>query len=1371
MSNNNVMKFDENFIDKYRGKQPPWGFGALSYIVYKRTYSQFNQTEEWWQTLQRVVEGAQEIGADLTKSEMEKLYDYMFNLKCSVGGRVLWQMGTDTVRRFGANSLLNCFAGETKVLTRQGWKEIQSLAGQTVELVTSNGKWVSAPIRCFGKQKLYKITFQDSYSSQIPDKTIYATADHDWIVLDENKQVRCKTKDLIPGETYVPTITGRNSSRVLSPQGVQHGLVFGDGCLRPSGCQVDLIGNTYEYCSKYFSLNRCNEINNGKDFMQMRYDALPNFYKSLPDINENKKYLMGFLAGWIAADGNVHKSSGAVRLFNRDKSVLYAAMDYAAACGIRTSDPNLERDYSPYDEEEDSELWSISFYRCDFPEWMLIREDHLSNFKNNNIRNYKNKAKVISVEETDREDFVYCATVDDTHSFVIDGNILTGNCWYVNIDTIESFLFLFENLMLGGGVGFSVKREHVHEFPKVKPNIKIKHERTADADFIVPDSREGWRELIRKALESFFITGKSFTYSTIIVRGAGEKIKTFGGVSSGPLSLIEGIEDICKVLSARENKKIRSIDALDICNILGKIVVSGNVRRCLPAYSRVIEKESGYKAISDIKIGDRVSTINGWKKVSNVFYQGKQKCVRVVHQDGYLDCTPNHRVAVLIDQHGKFEWKNAEDLKSGDRLIFLRNISEGKKTELPDFYYDYSPHSTTCQKIIIPELDEPMAWLMGLIAADGYVYANREKNGFNAYVGVTVGIDEMNIAEKCKTQLERFGVNVYIKKVKGENAIKIIATSKQLAYYLDENIKKPNQSISIPRFIVESCPSIRVAYVSGVLDGDGSVRNRPTIICSSVYLDFVKDIQNLLYSCGIESRFRYKNDIEYKESYKSRPAEWQHIHDIGFITKRSLIQFLEQDELIKSIEIKSRSQNANGFPTEWFSSLKKGASKDCKQINIDTYERLYLDGNKNDILPVEVIKIEDIEEEFETYDIEVEDEHSFICEGVLVHNSAELAIGDIDDVLFLKAKRWDLHKLPSWRSNSNNSVYCDEIDDLLPHFWDGFKGNGECYGLINIKNAKRFGRAGQLKKDPTVEGFNPCAEEQLAPFECCNLSELFLNNIESEEELFECASLLYKVQKAICNLNYLHEETEKIVHKNMRIGIGVTGVYQSFDKLKWLSPTYDRLVKYDEEWSKKKGYPVSIRLTTVKPSGTLSNLSGSSPGGHPAFGEYIVRNVRFATNDPLVGICKDCGYNVEYEIRLDGTINHDVSVVSFPCRFVGENVITEKEVSVEDQMNMIKNLQTIWSDSSVSCTIYFEKDEVERIKNWLKENYKENIKSISFGLKTDAGFVQQMPLIEITKEEYDKLNDKIKDIDDIFSKIITGELESQECSTGACPVK
>ena len=153
------------------------------------------------------------------------------------------------------------------------------------------------------------------------------------------------------------------------------------------------------------------------------------------------------------------------------------------------------------------------------------------------------------------------------------------NCWFVQMNQPEKFCFLFENLMLGGGVGFSVRREDIHELPKVKEEVVIQHLNTKDATFIVPDSREGWVNLLRKVLRSYFQSGKSFTYSTILVRGYGEAIKGFGGVASGPTILIEGIENICKVFENRAGKKLRSVDVLDICNIIGSIVVSGNVRR------------------------------------------------------------------------------------------------------------------------------------------------------------------------------------------------------------------------------------------------------------------------------------------------------------------------------------------------------------------------------------------------------------------------------------------------------------------------------------------------------------------------------------------------------------------------------------------------------------------------------------------------------------------------------------------------------------------------------------------------------------------------------------------------------------------------
>jgi len=114
-----------------------------------------------------------------------------------------------------------------------------------------------------------------------------------------------------------------------------------------------------------------------------------------------------------------------------------------------------------------------------------------------------------------------------------------------------------------------------------------------------------------------------------------------------------------------------------------------------------------------------------------------------------------------------------------------------------------------------------------------------------------------------------------------------------------------------------------------------------------------------------------------------------------------------------------------------------------------------------------------------------------------------------------------------------------------------------------------------------------CGEISLSNYECCNLSELYLNNISSKEELIDCAKLLYKTQKAIAALPFLHEETNKIVHKNMRLGLGVTGVCQSLNKIDWLDDCYVALRKFDKQWSKERGWPESIKLTTVKPSGCV----------------------------------------------------------------------------------------------------------------------------------------------------------------------------------------
>ncbi len=386
-----------------------------------------------------------------------------------------------------------------------------------------------------------------------------------------------------------------------------------------------------------------------------------------------------------------------------------------------------------------------------------------------------------------------------------------------------------------------------------------------------------------------------------------------------------------------------------------------------------------------------------------------------------------------------------------------------------------------------------------------------------------------------------------------------------------------------------------------------------------------------------------------------------------------------------------------------------------------------------------------------------------------VRRSAQIAIGDDDDVEFLLAKRWDMGNIPSWRAMSNNSVVCNDINNLHDYFWEGYEGKGEPYGLINLKLSRKIGRLGETQyPDAEVMGYNPCAEQSLADKETCCLAEIFLPNITSKEEFLDVATLLYRVNKHSLALPCHLDSTETIVHKNMRMGIGITGVLEATEEQKsWLSETYPKLRAYDDEYSAANGFNKSIKLTTVKPSGTLSLLPGVTPGAHPAYARFMVRRIRISANHSLVQTCRDHGYPVEYQQNFDGSMDHSTVVVSFPFRH-SDNATLAKDVTAIQQLETVKWLQTVWSDNSVSCTIYYKKEELPEIRKYLKKNYKTNHKSLSFLLHSDHGF-KQAPLEEITEDQYNALVASTKLITEIAEGNIG--LDDAECSTGACPIR
>ena len=538
------------------------------------------------------------------------------------------------------------------------------------------------------------------------------------------------------------------------------------------------------------------------------------------------------------------------------------------------------------------------------------------------------------------------------------------SCWAIKVNNIESFCFTFNQLMLGGGVGFNVQQKYVYELPIVKYDIKVERVETPDCDFIVPDNREGWVELLRKILQSFYNTGKNFYYSTQLIRAAGKPISSFGGLASGSESLVNGLNKIIQILKSRYSTKLRPIDCVDIMNIIGEIVIAGNVRR-----------------------------------------------------------------------------------------------------------------------------------------------------------------------------------------------------------------------------------------------------------------------------------------------------------------------------------------------------------------------------------------------------------------------SSEIAIGDINDIHFLKAKNWDTTIIPNWRTMSNNSVICNNYNDLDSIFWTSYQGGEPC-GLINLQNCRNFGRlidGLDYRPDPKIIGVNPCGEQPLCHKEPCNLAEIYLPNIKDIDEFKKVAIALYKVCKIITSFSFSDPETKSIVNENQRLGIGLTGYMQCASwvrEAETLNDVYQILEAIDAEYSKKYNCNQSIKLTTMKPSGTLSLLAGVTPGIHAAFSKYLIRRIRFSSNDSLIDICRKFNYKIEPQINLDGTYDPKIMVVSFP---IETSAITEDQLSIIQKLEIQKFVQTYWSDSSISVTHYYRPEELDQIKKWLKENYNDNVKTISFFPISNHGFVQA-PLEKITEDTYNEMMSKIKPIIKIEDNETINHYSNLECE-GGCPVK
>jgi hypothetical protein len=388
-----------------------------------------------------------------------------------------------------------------------------------------------------------------------------------------------------------------------------------------------------------------------------------------------------------------------------------------------------------------------------------------------------------------------------------------------------------------------------------------------------------------------------------------------------------------------------------------------------------------------------------------------------------------------------------------------------------------------------------------------------------------------------------------------------------------------------------------------------------------------------------------------------------------------------------------------------------------------------------------------------------------------VRRTAEIVFGDPNSEEYLNLKNYkkNPHR-EQFGWTSNNSIFAELGMDYTKAA-DRINDNGEP-GFAWLENMQDYSRMrnGRDRKDHRVSGGNPCLEQSLESYELCCLVETFPNNHTDIDDYLKTLKYAYLYAKTV-TLGKTHwSETNRVMLRNRRIGCSVSGIAQfitsrGLGQLKdWLETGYDKIQEYDKLYSDWLAVPRSIKTTSVKPSGTVSLLAGSTPGLHYPESRFYIRRIRLSINSPLIKPLEKAGYKIEPAFGSeDSTL-----VVEVPVD-VGEGIRTVSEISMWEQMSLAAFMQKYWADNQVSCTVTFD-PETEGYQISSALNYFQyQMKGISFLPKMEMGAYKQMPYEEITNEEYDKMVKQLSFLS--FRQVKGNEAEIDKfCNNDTCEI-
>ena len=924
-------------------------------------------------------------------------------------------------------------------------------------------------------------------------------------------------------------------------------------------------------------------------------------------------------------------------------------------------------------------------------------------------------------------------------------NITLYNCSYQPVESIDSFVEALIISMSGCGVGFSVEREYIENFPRIKRQTG-----KMLPTYLVPDSAEGWAAALRLGLQTWF-EGGDVQFDLSQLRLVGTPLKTKGGRASGPEPLRAMLEFVRSKILSRQGSFLRSLDAHDIMCIVGNAAVSGGVRRT--AMISLFDYDDMEMRLS--KNGDfehensqrwnannsavwpegGLSQLEVARQVLDMVESGRGE-PGIFNRQAAVDMAPARRQT--HDQDGNVIKFGTNPCVTGDTWILTDEGPRQVNQLIGKQHYTIvngQPYTTTQEGF----------WHTG----DKPVYRLATKEGY-----------DLRLTDNHKVEV----VTYHTRKVERTEW-------RELADIKPGDLVKLHDHTELAHW--PSFGTYQEGWLLGSLVGDGTFSSSAGVQVTTktqAHLDYWGD--NAAYMAG-QALTMVKESVKTRSDLAANPASQPgkyRISSAGLAELAKSYGIVQGSKEVTSIVEQASSEFYTGFLRGLFDadgtvigSQQKGVSVRLSQSNLNTLKAvqrmllrlgiastLYLNRRTEGFRPMPDGK-GGLKEYF------TQAQHELTIAGANLQTFAT-QIGFSEPH---KAERLQT-LIAAYKRAFNREFFRAEVSSIVP---DGTEAVYDC----SVPGPNAFDANGFMAHN--------CGEIILKPWQFCNLSAVVARQADTYETLkekVELATIIGSIQSMATNFPGLRPMWAENCAQERLLGVDITGQLDSpvVQQVEVKTRLREVAIETNRQVAAQLGINQSASVTCVKPSGNTSQLVDCASGLHARWAPFYIRNVRVASHSPVFSVLKDAGVPMDPE-NGQTVENANTWVIHFPVK-APEGAITRNGRTALEQCEYWLQNKLNWTEHNPSVTITYRPDEVLGLMNWIWE-HRSQLGGMAFLPTFDAQYAQ-LPYIEISEEEYNKLAPLFPQVD--FSKIyryemsdLTNAAQELACSSGTCEVE